>query len=66
MERPKAAEPVHAPGVVSGIINNLHGNKVTVHLLGGDLLVEWSGKETDPVYMTGPAKIAFKGSVEID
>jgi diaminopimelate epimerase len=53
-------------GVVAGIINKLHGNKVTVHLPGGDLFVEWNGKETSPVYMTGPAKIVFKGSVEIN
>lgn len=51
--------------VVSGIINNLHGNKVTVHLPGGDLFIEWDGKETSPVYMIGPAKIVFKGSMEI-
>jgi diaminopimelate epimerase len=51
--------------VVSGIINNLHGNSVTVHLRGGDLLVEWDGNETSPVYMTGPAKIVFSGSVGI-
>lgn len=52
-------------GVVAGILNKLHGNRVTVHLPGGDLLVEWDGKETSPVYMTGPATITFKGSVEI-
>jgi diaminopimelate epimerase len=52
--------------VVAGIINNLHGNRVTVHLLGGDLFVEWDGRETSPVYLTGPAKIAFSGSVETD
>jgi diaminopimelate epimerase len=52
--------------VVSGILNKLHGNRVTVHLPGGDLLVEWDGKETSPVYMTGPARITFKGSVEIN
>jgi len=51
--------------VVAGIINNLHGNKVKVHLLGGDLLVEWDGKETSPVYMTGPATIVFKGILEL-
>jgi diaminopimelate epimerase len=52
--------------VVAGIINNLHGNKVKVHLLGGDLLVEWDGKETSPVYMTGPAIIVFKGILELN
>jgi len=51
--------------VVAGIINNLHGNKVKVHLLGGDLLVEWDGKETSPVYMTGPATIVFKWILEL-
>lgn len=51
--------------VVAGIINNLHGNKVKVHLLGGDLLVEWDSKETSPVYMTGPATIVFKGILEL-
>jgi diaminopimelate epimerase len=50
---------------VSGIINHLHDNRVTVHLLGGDLLIEWDGSEASPVFMTGPAKIAFRGSVEI-
>lgn len=52
--------------VVAGILNKLHGNRVTVHLIGGDLLVEWDGHETSPVYLTGPSKIAFKGSVEIN
>lgn len=52
--------------VVAGILNNLHGNKVTVHLLGGDLFVEWDGNESSPVFMTGPARVAFRGSVEIE
>jgi diaminopimelate epimerase len=51
--------------VVSGIINNLQGNKVTVHLLGGDLFIEWNGDLESPVYMTGPAEISFNGSVEL-
>jgi len=51
--------------VVAGIVNNLHGNRVKVHLPGGDLLVEWNGKEMCPVYMTGPARVVFKGIVEI-
>jgi diaminopimelate epimerase len=52
--------------VVAGILNKLHGNRVTVHLIGGDLFVEWDGQETSQVYLTGPATIAFKGSVEIN
>jgi diaminopimelate epimerase len=52
--------------VVAGIVNKLLGNKVIVHLPGGDLFVEWDGQETSQVYLTGPATIAFKGSVEIN
>jgi diaminopimelate epimerase len=51
--------------VVSGIVNGLHGNAVAVHLPGGDLDISWNGNEDDSVFMTGPARVAFKGSVEI-
>jgi diaminopimelate epimerase len=51
--------------VVSGILNGLHGNDITVHLPGGDLRVEWSGNEKDPVYMTGLAEKVYEGKVEI-
>ncbi len=47
--------------VVSGILNKKHGNKVTVHLLGGDLIIEWDGNPDHSVFMTGPANIAFRG-----
>lgn len=50
---------------VSTILNGYCDNKVTVHLLGGDLLIEWSGNENDSVIMTGPAEYAFTGTVEI-
>ena len=50
---------------VSAILNGCCDNKVTVHLLGGDLLIEWSGNENDSVIMTGPAEYAFTGTVEI-
>lgn len=50
---------------VSAILNDYCDNKVTVHLLGGDLLIEWSGNENDSVIMTGPAEYAFTGTVEI-
>lgn len=52
--------------VVSGIINKLHGNDVTVHLPGGDLFIKWSGKLTDSVYMTGPAEHVFNGKIEVE
>ena len=51
---------------VSGILNNLHDNDVIVHLPGGDLRIQWNGKDTDPVFMTGEAKRVFEGSIEVD
>jgi diaminopimelate epimerase len=51
---------------VSGIINKKNDKKVTVHLLGGDLCIEWAGQSSDPVFMTGPAKIVFKGEIDLN
>jgi diaminopimelate epimerase len=51
--------------VVSGIINKKHDKKVTVHLLGGDLFIEWDGILTHPVYMTGPAQWVFSGEIDL-
>ena len=53
--------------VVAAILNNLvdAGEPVTVHLLGGDLKIEWSGREEDSVFMTGPAENVFIGEVEL-
>ncbi len=50
---------------VAAIVNGYCDNKVTIHLLGGDLFIEWSGSENDSVIMTGPAEYAFTGTVEI-
>jgi len=52
--------------VVAGILNKKHGNKVTVHLKGGDLLIEWDGNTEHSVFMTGPAKIVFSGEININ
>lgn len=49
---------------VATILNGLCDNQVTLHLRGGDLFIEWSGKEEDPVFMTGPATRVFKGSIK--
>jgi diaminopimelate epimerase len=38
--------------------------KVTVHLPGGKLLIQWSAKDNN-VYMTGSAVTVFEGSIEI-
>jgi diaminopimelate epimerase len=52
--------------VVSGILNKLHDNDVTVHLPGGDLHIQWTGQLSDPVLMTGPAEYVFDGTIRID
>ena len=53
--------------VVAAILNGLvdAGEKITVHLLGGDLEIVWSGDENDSVFMTGPAETVFTGEVGI-
>jgi diaminopimelate epimerase len=50
---------------VAGIMNKKHGNKITVHLLGGDLSIEWDGNIDHSVYMTGPANVVFKGECNV-
>jgi len=44
-------------------MNGVTDRKVTVHLLGGDLLIEWG--EDNHVYMTGPAVEVFQGEVAL-
>ncbi len=53
--------------VVAAILNGLvdAGEKITVHLLGGDLEIQWSGNEADSVFMTGPAETVFTGDVDL-
>lgn len=51
--------------VVAAILNGYVDNDVTVHLLGGDLQIQWSGNEQDSVFMTGPAEYAFTGEVDV-
>ena len=50
--------------VVACVLNNLTDNKVTVKLLGGDLEIKYDTDE-NTVYMTGPARIAFTGNIDI-
>ena len=50
---------------VAGILNGLCDNVVTVHLLGGDLQISWSGNDTDSVFMTGPATTVFEGEIKL-
>ncbi len=51
--------------VVAAILNGFADNDVTVHLIGGDLQIHWSGKEEDSVFMTGPAAYVFSGEIDI-
>ena len=46
-------------------LSNLHEDKVNIHLLGGDLEIEWN-KENNHVYMTGPAETVFEGELDYD
>lgn len=51
--------------VVACVLNGKTDEKVTVHLLGGDLLIEYN-KDNGTVWMTGPAEIVFDGEIELD
>ena len=53
--------------VVAAILNGFvdAGETITVHLLGGDLKIKWSGHEEDSVFMTGPAENVFTGEVSL-
>lgn len=48
---------------VAGALNGLTDRTVRVHLLGGDLEIEWN--ENNHVYMTGPATFVFEGEVDL-
>jgi len=45
-------------------LNHKAGRRVTVHLRGGDLEIEWR-PEDNHVYLTGPAQEVFEGTIEI-
>lgn len=50
--------------LVASVLNNRSNRKNIIHLLGGNLEIEWD--ETDNhVYMTGPAVTVFEGEIEI-
>ena len=49
---------------VAAILSGKSASKVTVHLLGGDLAVEWDGVDSS-VYMTGPAAEVFEGEIDV-
>ena len=47
---------------VACIVNGLTEDEITLHLLGGDLIVRWD-QEKNLVYMTGPARVVFDGEI---
>ncbi|HXX56493.1 MAG TPA: diaminopimelate epimerase [Thermodesulfovibrionales bacterium] len=49
---------------VASHLKGLTGKDVTIHLIGGDLLVEWFSD--NHVYMTGPAVEVFSGEFNLD
>jgi len=51
--------------VVAGIRRGLLDARVRVATRGGDLTIEWRGGE-NPVWMTGPAVIAFEGEINVE
>ncbi len=48
---------------VAGALTGRNERKITLHLKGGDLSVEW--RENNRVYMTGGAEEVFQGTVKI-
>jgi diaminopimelate epimerase len=50
--------------LVAAVLNDLSDRKATIHLLGGDLLIEWD-EGNNHVYMTGPAERVFDGKIEL-
>jgi len=49
---------------VASHVKGLTGRTATVHLLGGDLFIEWA--TDNHIYMTGPAEKVFEGTIEIE
>lgn len=49
---------------VAAIKNGFVNDRVTIHLLGGDLEIFWD-REKNRVFMTGPAEISFEGEIEL-
>ena len=49
---------------VAAVLTKKAGRRVTIHLRGGDLEIEWRA-EDNHVYMTGPAEEVFEGTMEV-
>ena len=46
------------------ILNHLTDDEVLIHLLGGDLLIRYD-RETNHIFMTGPAAEVFSGEIDL-
>lgn len=51
--------------VATGIRRKLLDTTTRVQLPGGQLIIEWSGKSEDSLYMTGPAEKVFDGQLAL-
>lgn len=49
---------------VASVLNGLCDEEVTLHLLGGELKIQWN-REENVVYMTGPAVTVFTGELSL-
>ena len=49
--------------VMACILTGLNGQRVLVHLLGGDLTIEYEEK-SNHIFMTGPAVTVYEGEIE--
>ena len=49
---------------VACVLNGRTDRTITVHVTGGDLMIEWNEADNH-IYMTGPATTVFQGEVEI-
>jgi len=50
--------------LVAAVLNGKTDNKALIHLLGGDLTIEWN-KENNHIFKTGPAVLVFTGEYRL-
>lgn len=50
--------------VVACVLNGKTEDEITVHVMGGDILVHYD-RENEVVWMTGPAETVFEGEIDI-
>ena len=50
--------------VVACVLNGLTEDEITVHVLGGDIIVKYD-READTVWMTGPATTVYTGEIDV-